>query len=1328
MSGNGLEAIPEELFKLKYLRRLNMSFNLVSEWDDVPMHLEGLSLSNNKISDITGYLTQMQRLIFLDLSNNCLTMITPLDRVPTLQFLYLRNNRISECRELANLKDLQEVDLQGNLISAWEDVKYLEYCSELVILNLQANPVVNLLESSGYGLNLDKQYLSNSSSSARGSFSTRKLQGSTISIGNSFYYYLSNLPIMVKIGLFCRSSETYENSIWYLAFEETATDLYTVFNQEFDCHKGHMVEYLDGEAALRHSSAPKEGGIKSRAGSQPVRRNRNQTNTLDRSESQNKLDVSKNQLSRSNLDIQDQVTSRVRVLQTTTTTYEEVANTETKQEAPTQWNGTFAAGRTSRSPQTSKENITSSAFGGQAGSAASPGNYSSPNTNDNYNHLAMTSRSAAYNLSKRDEANKRPVTDRNQSTSQVDSSFNPQFSFRANNKELKKIDADAIKRTKEDHEFITQIKEEVESQRTEKLMKDFERKSKASMQSLFQDTDQPSNIPPPTKITKKQNIESQDNGMQSDFNKASQKTLTQNNFLHTTQQFKMNQNSPQKIIEIPIPNENPHLRNETVNLDESTCSPPNYPPKITKTLTFASEDNLTSNQNRNHQNAKNTNQTSLSINSSTNMYHKSASNLIQESSPVLYSKISNLNKVQPQQPSPMKIPQLTTGQISTPNANTPSPLNPVLTTSVDPTRSKLFQTKLTNQGVSSTSNVTTVPTARLFTNSAQQFISSINAVNSSTHQIQDSSTATPIPPSNLSKSPPTNPLSSTHTHTFGLPTPNVLSSNNIINRESNESIFTHAQNIDQYKHAGSENKNKAVVITGAGGEDYAGFEASSANKNSKGITPTSDYQPSRNDHNNTSYYNFDMTNLTRQVTTTDNDCSLSPSIVFLPATRNASLSIDGKRQNTLIVAKMPGVRDVVMEKGDGKTSSTECIMWRKWEKLARIYETHSGDNRFAEAKLIDVDQLLDAVSKLLAKANGDVSQHKTNEDKLFKEKANLEARIEKLEDAICRKICYAESSNANNSHMLLTDAKKGETLDFASTLNKKASICNDDFRQSHRSFVELEEYNTRDVLNSDMQESINVNQLSNLKTKFNQLNQLNHEVIEPNHSDRYNSRDILDKKSRIFSYRPDQNLIFNKLNIDRKLEFRRHGQSDQYKNSKSQLSNGSNSKTFHKPLNRNNASGTFSQSSNVQMLRQKSTGNYGTIIGGEILGAATHFIYERTAEGVRFRENPEGKSQGGDNASRGASCHSNHKTETANEDSKFTPIDAFLRESRQARSFISPLSTIQNNENLIKGTTPGKSASKLNSKTAAYMNILQERSATKTESSLRQSGKPVSYS
>ena len=166
------------------------------------------------------------------------------------------------------------------------------------------------------------------------------------------------------------------------------------------------------------------------------------------------------------------------------------------------------------------------------------------------------------------------------------------------------------------------------------------------MQSLFQDTDQPSNIPPPTKITKKQNIESQDNGMQSDFNKASQKTLTQNNFLHTTQQFKMNQNSPQKIIEIPIPNENPHLRNETVNLDESTGSPPNYPPKITKTLTFASEDNLTSNQNRNHQNAKNTNQTSLSINSSTNMYHKSASNLIQESSPVLYSKISNLNKVQ----------------------------------------------------------------------------------------------------------------------------------------------------------------------------------------------------------------------------------------------------------------------------------------------------------------------------------------------------------------------------------------------------------------------------------------------------------------------------------------------------------------------------------------------------------------------------------------------------------------------------------------------------------------------------------------------------------
>ena len=53
ISGNGLEHIPEELFKLRHIKTLSMSFNLLSEWDDVPMTLEKLILSSNRILNIT---------------------------------------------------------------------------------------------------------------------------------------------------------------------------------------------------------------------------------------------------------------------------------------------------------------------------------------------------------------------------------------------------------------------------------------------------------------------------------------------------------------------------------------------------------------------------------------------------------------------------------------------------------------------------------------------------------------------------------------------------------------------------------------------------------------------------------------------------------------------------------------------------------------------------------------------------------------------------------------------------------------------------------------------------------------------------------------------------------------------------------------------------------------------------------------------------------------------------------------------------------------------------------------------------------------------------
>ena len=79
---------------MRNLKRLNMSFNLLAEWDDVPMRLEELLLSSNKILDITGYVTQMVGLKILDLSNNVIPTVLPLNRVQSLQYLFVRKNKV----------------------------------------------------------------------------------------------------------------------------------------------------------------------------------------------------------------------------------------------------------------------------------------------------------------------------------------------------------------------------------------------------------------------------------------------------------------------------------------------------------------------------------------------------------------------------------------------------------------------------------------------------------------------------------------------------------------------------------------------------------------------------------------------------------------------------------------------------------------------------------------------------------------------------------------------------------------------------------------------------------------------------------------------------------------------------------------------------------------------------------------------------------------------------------------------------------------------------------------------------------------------------------
>lgn len=87
--------MPEEVFKMKALKSLNLSFNLIAVWDDVPIQVEDLNLSSNKISDINSYVTQMTRLTCLDLSSNVIPSVVPINRVHSLQYLFLSKNKVT---------------------------------------------------------------------------------------------------------------------------------------------------------------------------------------------------------------------------------------------------------------------------------------------------------------------------------------------------------------------------------------------------------------------------------------------------------------------------------------------------------------------------------------------------------------------------------------------------------------------------------------------------------------------------------------------------------------------------------------------------------------------------------------------------------------------------------------------------------------------------------------------------------------------------------------------------------------------------------------------------------------------------------------------------------------------------------------------------------------------------------------------------------------------------------------------------------------------------------------------------------------------------------
>ncbi|MEG5162530.1 leucine-rich repeat domain-containing protein [Microcoleus sp. AT3-A2] len=148
---------------LSNLTNLNLENNQISDLTPLQSltNLTNLNLGNNQISDLTP-LQSLTNLIELNLENNQISDLTPLQSLTSLKYLNLDNNQISDLTPLKFLTCLTYLNLDNNQIS---DLTPLQSLTCLTYLNLDNNQISDLTPLKSLTiltyLNLDNNQISN---------------------------------------------------------------------------------------------------------------------------------------------------------------------------------------------------------------------------------------------------------------------------------------------------------------------------------------------------------------------------------------------------------------------------------------------------------------------------------------------------------------------------------------------------------------------------------------------------------------------------------------------------------------------------------------------------------------------------------------------------------------------------------------------------------------------------------------------------------------------------------------------------------------------------------------------------------------------------------------------------------------------------------------------------------------------------------------------------------------------------------------------------------------------------------------------------------------
>ncbi|KAM6969606.1 leucine-rich repeat-containing protein 9 [Tautogolabrus adspersus] len=138
------------LNKLVNLRWASFNDNDISKVEGLEscLKLEELSLNKNNISTLSG-LSKLRCLNKLSLDGNQLSILdaSTLDQLPNLSFLSVENNTISSLHAIQRVRSLLELYIGNNRISTSQDIYFLKALSNLIILDLYGNPLLERLEN-----------------------------------------------------------------------------------------------------------------------------------------------------------------------------------------------------------------------------------------------------------------------------------------------------------------------------------------------------------------------------------------------------------------------------------------------------------------------------------------------------------------------------------------------------------------------------------------------------------------------------------------------------------------------------------------------------------------------------------------------------------------------------------------------------------------------------------------------------------------------------------------------------------------------------------------------------------------------------------------------------------------------------------------------------------------------------------------------------------------------------------------------------------------------------------------------------------------------------